>query len=533
MFYRKITLLLLALSVAAACGGITPDLVIRNGLVIDGSGDPGEILDIAILDGRILEVGPSLRVSGAREIDAAGFAVCPGFIDIHSHAERDLLEQPDNHNNILQGITTLVGGNCGSSPVDMREFLERLSEAPLTTNVACLVGHNSVRQRVMGMRDAEASHEELEEMRRLVRQAMLAGAAGFSTGLLYPPGTFSGFEEVLALAKVAAEYGGIYASHIRSEEQAVWEAVDEALRIGGGAGIRTEISHIKLAAEEHWGEAERYMGVLSSARAQGIQVMADQYPYRAGSATLENILPRWSLDGGREAFLERARDPKTRAQIRQDILKGRLASVRGRNRGEIVYVARCKANPKYEGKNLIEICRAEGLEETPEMAAEMAIRLLEQGPVSAVNFLMNEEDVRAFLKSPNIMISTDGGVTKFGEGVPHPRNYGTYPRLLGHYARDEKVLSLEEAVRKATRLPAGHLNLADRGRVSAGAWADLVIFEPETIIDKATFQQPHQYPVGIVYVLVNGQVAVERGRISEARAGRVIRGPGWDGGSGS
>jgi N-acyl-D-amino-acid deacylase len=257
--------------------------------------------------------------------------------------------------------------------------------------------------------------------------------------------------------------------------------------------------------------------------------MADQYPYTAGSATLENILPRWSLDGGREAFLERASDPGTRSQIREEILKGRLASVRGRNRGEIVYVARCEANPDYEGKNLVEICRQEGLEETPDMAAEMAIRLLEQGPVSAVNFLMNEEDVRAFLKDPNIMISTDGGVTRYGEGVPHPRNYGTYPRLLGHYVREEEVLSWEEAIRKATHLPATHLGITDRGELVPGNWADVVIFDPETIKDVATFQNPHQYPTGIAHVLVNGVVAVEGGRISEARAGRVIRGPGWGG----
>jgi len=358
---------------------------------------------------------------------------------------------------------------------------------------------------------------------------MLSGALGLSTGLLYPPGTFATSDEVLALAQVVAEYGGIYASHIRSEEQEVWDAVEEALRIGREAGVRTEISHIKLAAEAEWGKAGQYSELLSEARDNGIRVMADQYPYRAGSATLENILPRWSLDGGREAFLQRAADPGTRARIIQGILTGRLASTRGSNRGEIVFIARCKANPEYEGKNLVQICSENGMEETPANAAEMAVRLLEQGPVSAVNFLMDEVDVRTFLKDPSIMVSTDGGVTNFGVGVPHPRNYGTYPRLLGHYVREEGTLTLEEAIRKSTSLPAGHMGFANRGTLKAGNWADIVIFDPESIIDTGTFQEPHQYPKGIAYVFVNGAVTVENGRITEARAGQVIRGSGWVG----
>jgi N-acyl-D-aspartate/D-glutamate deacylase len=527
MDIRKIILLAFVLLGVAACVDSRPELVIRNGLLIDGSGAPGIIADISIVGGRFAEIGADLAVTGVEEIDASGLVVCPGFIDVHSHAEDGLLEQSDNHNNIMQGITTFVGGNCGNSPLDFEAFFSALVKQGVTTNVACLVGHNTVRRQVMGMNDAEASTTDLEAMRQLVKRAMLNGATGLSTGLLFPPGTFATFEEVLALARVVAEYQGIYASHIRSEEQAVWSAVNEALRIGEEAEIRTEISHIKLAAEEHWDKANHYRDLLKEARERGIEVMADQYPYRAGSATLQNILPRWSLDGGREAFLKRAGHPETRERMIRGILEGRLASTRSSNRGEIVFIARCEANPEYEGKNLVQICSENGLEETPENAAEMAIRLLENGSVTAVNFLMNETDVRTFLKDPFIMVSTDGGLTDFGVGVPHPRNYGAYPRLLGHYVREEGLLTLEEAIRKSTSLPAKHMGFGARGTIEEGKWADVVIFDPDRIIDRGTFQQPHQYPDGITCVLVNGVVAVRNGQITKARAGQVIRGPGW------
>lgn len=528
LVFRSLALSFLLWGITS-CSSAPADLIIRNGLLIDGLGGPGKIEDVAIVQGRIYRTGQKLALDGLEEIDAGGLVVCPGFIDVHSHAEEGLLEQPSNHNNILQGITTFVGGNCGDSPIDLGGFFDAVIAKGVTTNVACLIGHNRVRGEVMGMRASEASTSELQSMKELVKRAMLNGAVGLSTGLLYPPGTFANYEEVLELARVVGDYGGLYASHIRSEEQELWKAVEEALRIGEEAGIRTEISHIKLAAEAHWGMAKRYSALLAEARARGVQVMADQYPYRAGSATLENILPRWSLDGGREAFLERVADPQTRMRIIQDILKGRLASTRGTNRGEIVFIARCEANPEYEGKNLVQIASENGLENTPRAAAEMAIRLLERGSVSAVNFLMDEEDVRTFLRDSDIMVSTDGGVTEFGEGVPHPRNYGTYPRLLGHYVRKEATLSLEEAIRKSTSLPAQHMGFVDRGTIANGKWADLVVFDPDTIADEGTFQNPHQYPSGIVYVLVNGVITVENGRITEARAGQVLRGPGWAG----
>jgi N-acyl-D-amino-acid deacylase len=516
----------LGLLLIVSCSAPQVDLVIRNGLVIDGTGNVRAIKDVVVDAGRIARIEDHAESKGIREIDATGLAVSPGFIDVHSHADRKLLDQPDSHNNILQGITTLVAGNCGHSPVDIGRFFAELEEKRSTTNVACLIGHNSVRQEVMGFRAAEASASELREMQELVRTAMKDGAVGFSTGLLYPPGTFATFEEVLALAKVVAEYDGLYASHIRNEEHEVWEAVDEALRIGEGAGIRTQISHIKLAADAFWGQASKYRNLLAKTRRSGLRVRADQYPYPAGSATLENVLPRWSLDGGREAFLERAKNPTTRAKIIQGILMGRLASARGANRGEIVYISRCEAHPDCEGKNLVQLCEEKGLEPTVANAAEMAIRLLEDGPVSAVNFLMSEDDVRSFLVDPNIMIATDGGVTQHGEGVPHPRNYGTYPRLLGKYVREEGLLTLEEAIRKCTSLPASHMGLEGRGLLRPGYWADIVVFDPDTIIDTATFQLPHQYPEGIQFVLVNGTVTVEGKLMTGSRAGQVLRAKG-------
>lgn len=519
---RPLCPLLLGLPLLCGCAA-EADLLIRNALVVDGTGEPGRVEDVAVRQGRIFRMGPKLELRAAREIDAEGLVLSPGFIDVHSHADRGLLEQPDNHNNIRQGITTLVAGNCGHSPVDLEEFFSRLEELQTTTNVACLIGHNSVRREVMGMEAAEASPSQLQAMEALVRRAMEAGALGLSTGVLYPPGTFASSEEVIALARVAAAYGGIYASHIRNEEQEVWAAVEEALRVGEEAGIPVQISHIKLAAEIHWGQTDRYRSLLSQARTRGLRVWADQYPYPAGSATLENILPRWSLEGGREAFLARIRDPETRARIRREILQGRLASARGGNRGEAVFIARCPAHPDCEGKNLVQLAGQQGLPPTPESATEMALRLLEDGPVSAVNFLMDEADVRAFLQDPEILVCTDGGVTRYGEGVPHPRNYGTYPRLLGRYVRQEQVLTLEQAIRKSTALPAQVMGFQDRGRVEVGCWADLVLLDPEQILDRATFQDPHRYPEGIHWVLVNGQVTVENGRLTGARAGRILR----------
>lgn len=491
-------------------------------MVIDGTGRPGSVQDIAIHNGRITIIGTD-NMRGIREIDASGLVVSPGFIDVHSHADRGLLEQPDNHNNIRQGITTVVTGNCGHSPLDIGEFFGQLAELGVATNVAALIGHNTIRRDVMGSRATEASDGELVQMQEKVRDAMSDGALGLSTGLLYPPGTFASFEEVLALARVVAEFDGLYASHIRNEEHQVWEAVEEALRIGEEADVRTQISHIKLAADVYWGEALKYRSVLEEARNRGVVARADQYPYTAGSATLENILPRWALDGGREAFLARAEDPQIRARMRQGIIGGRLASARGLNRAEIVYIARCPAHPECEGKNLAQLCQERGLESSPENAAELAISLLEDGPVSAVNFLMDEGDVRTFLNDPEIMISTDGSVTTFGEGIPHPRNYGTYPRLLGHYVREESVLPLEEAIRKSTSLPARQMGLEERGTLDTGNWADIVIFDPAAIIDRATFEEPHQYPAGIRYVIVNGAVAVEKDQITDTRAGRILR----------
>lgn len=505
------------------CSAPQPDLVIRNGLLIDGTGNLPRVGDIVVDSGKIVAIAERASDVGVREIDATGLAVSPGFIDVHSHVDRKLLDQPDNHNYILQGITTVVGGNCGHSPIDIDEFFAKLEAVGVTTNVACLIGHNSVRSEVMGLRAAEASAEELRAMQALVRRAMQAGALGFSTGLLYPPGTFSTFEEVLSLARVVAEFDGVYASHIRNEEHQIWEAVDEALRIGAEAKITTQISHIKLAADEFWGQARRYREILAEARRRGVRVRADQYPYTAGSATLENILPRWALDGGRDAFLGRAKDPTTRARMIQDILKGRLASARGANRAEIVFIARCEAHPECEGKNLRQLCEEQGLEGTPANAAEMAIRLLEEGPVQAVNFLMSEEDVRTFLLDPEIMIATDGWVTEFGQGVPHPRSYGTYPRLLGHYVRENGVLTLQEAIRKSTSLPAAQMRFRGIGVLATGNQADIVIFDPDTIIDKATFRNPHAYPEGIHFVIVNGRVTVEDQRLTGVRAGRILR----------
>jgi len=498
------------------------DILITGGAVIDGSGQPGFDADIGIRDDVIVYIGNKRKTTGTKTIDASGLVIAPGFIDIHTHCDRGILGQPDNKNYILQGVTTVIGGNCGGSPLDIKDFFEKAEDAPLATNIAVYIGHNTIRQQVMGQDDRPPSAEELSKMEGFVHQAMKDGALGLSTGLGYTPGMFADSDEIIALNRVAGEYGGLYASHIRDQGLGMFDSVEEAIRIGREGGTRVQISHLKLSIDKLWGETAQLRRIIDQAREEGIEVYSDEYPYIAASTGLSVIFPEWSLADGKLG--ENIRNPETRERLKTEMFHtGRMKTYKDRDMLASVQIASYRGNPEYEGKTLREILILRGDEPSLENGAELVMEM--QG-ASCVYFLMDEADVASIMNFPFNMIGSDGSVVRFGRGVPHPRSYGTFPRVLGTYVREEKHLRLEEAVRKMTGLPAESLRFDDRGLIGELKKADLVIFDPETVGDRATYDAPHQYPTGISYVIVNGTVTVEQGELTAERGGRALYGPG-------
>ena len=498
------------------------DILITGGQIIDGTGNPARSADIGIKNGRIASMGDLSSTSSKTQIDATGLVVAPGFIDLHTHTERRLLDFPDIQNYTRQGVTTVLGGNCGASPLPISDYLKKAEEKRIALNLALLVGHNSVRSEVMGTENRHSTPEELEKMQALVDQAMHDGAFGLSTGLLYVPGTYSDTEEVVGLAEVAARHGGIYATHMRNESTQLLESMDEALHIGREAGLPVHISHHKAVGKSMWGASTDSLAKIESAIAEGLDVTADQYPYTASSTTLLVLFPSWALEGGRDKILERLKDPAQRAQIKATIVQNILYD-RGGGDPSSVVVAAYETDKSLEGKNLSEITELRGKTSTPENAADTLMELIEAGPGSGIYHAMDEEDVQRIMQHPLVTCASDGSTIQFGNANPHPRNYGTYPRVLGQYVREKKVLPLNEAIRKMTSLPARRLGLTDRGIIQEGAWADLVIFNPRTVIDTATWGHPHSYPEGIPYVLVNGVPVIQNSEWTRAFPGKVLR----------
>jgi len=529
------------------------DVIIRNGMVVDGSGNPWVRMDVAIKDGRIVRLGRSLPLTGDREINAEGRVVCPGFIDPHNHSDLSVLFNPRAESAVMQGVTTMIVGNCGISlaPVNPEraellkrhlspfippgaelklewrsfgEYLRRVEEGGCSCNLASLVGHGTIRIYVMGVERREPTVEELEEMKRLVAESMEEGALGLSTGLIYPPGMFSKTQELIELARVVARYGGVYASHIRGEGDTLIEAVEEAIQIGEEAGVPVQISHHKASGRPNWGRSAQTLRMMEEARMRGVDVTCDQYPYEAGMTSLATLLPPWAHEGGLERLLERLRRPEERERMRRDIEQG----VPGwqnwvRDCGwENIYISSVKTerNRRLEGKSLAEAAEIRGEDE---FTALCNLLLEEEGAVLIVLFAMCEEDVRRILKHPLQMVGTDSWAVTPHVGKPHPRFYGTYPRILGRYVRDEGLLRLEEAIRKMTSFPAQRFGLKGRGLIREGFYADIVIFDPKRVIDRATYKNPHQFPEGIEYVLVNGKPVVEEGRHTGILPGSVIR----------
>ncbi len=532
------------------------DLAIKNGRIVDGTGNPWFRADIGIRKGKIAEIGRLTSSEAKKIIDAEGLVVCPGFIDMHNHSDRSLLVNPNLESAVRQGITTLVIGNCGFSlaPVDptkkefmvkyfsrflpvgvelridwstFGEYLTRLEENKAASNIATLVGHGTVRASVIGFEDRDPTPEELEKMKMLVAEAMDAGAFGLSTGLIYPPGMYSKTYELIELCKVVARYGGIYASHIRGEGATLVEAVKEAIEIGEKSGVPVEISHHKAAGKVNWGKTKETLKLMEEARARGVDVTCDQYPYNAGMTSLATLLPPWTQVGGMEETLKRLRNPEERERIRRDIEEGvagweNMISNCGWESIYISFVA-TKENKVLEGKNLAEIAELKGKDE---FSALFDLILEEKGKAYIVIFEMDEEDIRRVMRSRLQMVGTDSwAVAPYGvlsEGKPHPRFYGTYPRILGKYVREDRVITLEDAVRKMTSFPAQKLKLKDRGLIREGSWADIVVFDPIRVKDRATYEDPHQYPEGIKYVLVNGEVVIDKGEHTGVLARKIL-----------
>ena len=523
---KTVHTVILLLFLLAPCLGVAQqyDLLFTNGKIVDGSGNPWFYGDVAVLNGKIARVGKLNASDARRVVDAKGLVIAPGFIDVHAHIERNDLEVPSADNFIFDGVTSVITGNCGGSETDLARYFFQLDSVKTSVNVATLIGHNSVRNAVMGISQRDPTPDEQLKMETLVEDAMRAGAVGLSTGLIYTPGTYSKTPEVIGLAKAAARHNGVYASHIRSEGDHVTEAIEEAINIGRQAQMPVEISHFKVTYKPNWGRSVHTLAQVERARNEGIDVTIDQYPYVASSTTLNTVLPTWVFSGGKDSLMIRLNDPVTRKKIKEEMVK-MLKEKQMKNYAYAV-VARYAADMTVNGKNISEINRMKGRKAKSREEAETILEMVENGSAQMVYFSMHEDDLQRIMQYPFSMFASDAGIARLGEDSPHPRTYGTNARVLGHYVRSLKTLRLEEAVRRMTSLPAQKFQLRDRGLIREGMAADLVVFDEKTVSDQSTFSKPHAYSKGFAWVVVNGVITLEQGSHTGARSGRVLKGPG-------
>jgi N-acyl-D-amino-acid deacylase len=506
------------------------DLIIKNGKVIDGSGNPWIKVDIGVIGDQIVTIGKLSNYKSENIIDAKDFVVSPGFIDIHSHSDISVLVDPKVQSKIRQGVTTEVIGNCGNSAApmnhDLKEYREKYARNQVpedfefnwesmkdylglielqgsSFNVIALVGHGTIRQNIMGHENRKPTKEELEEMKNMVAQAMKEGAWGMSTGLIYPPSVYGDTDEIIELVKIVAKYNGIYASHIRGEGETLLEAVSEAGEIGLKSGVPVQIAHFKASGKPYWGKTVESLALVRKYRDKAVDLTFDQYPYIASSTGLSALFPHWAHEGGAEKMIERLRNTETRKRMRKEL--------RFDYEWKDIMVVFTKNSPLFNGKNLEEIASIEGKDPYDSVCD---LLIAENNQVPAVMFGINEEDLKRVMKSPYGMVGSDGTAVSpngvLGRGNPHPRYYGTFPRVLGHYVR-EHVISLQEAIRKMTSAPAQKLGIKDRGLLREGFKADITVFDPLKIKDRATFMNPKQYSSGIPYVIVNGETVIEKG----------------------
>ncbi|NDC76526.1 MAG: D-aminoacylase [Chitinophagia bacterium] len=503
-----------------ATGQDKPDLIIINGRIIDGTGNNWYYGDIAVHQGRIQRIGRNLPRNAARIVDAANRFVSPGFIDVHAHIEGGIFERPTADNYIQDGVTTVVTGNCGNSADDLGKFLDRIDSMQTSINVASLAGHNTIRRMGMGLGDRQPTADEQRKMEQLMAKAMEEGAVGLSSGLIYLPGMYSKTDEIVGLARVAAQSGGVYATHMRNEGARVTDAIEEALTIGRQASIPVQISHFKVAGRANWGRSSQTLEMVQAARREGIEVTIDQYPYTASSTNLAVTVPDWALDGGLDSLRVRIKDPATRGRIVSDMVR---SLKKGKNKDySYAVVANYGPDSTLNGKNISEVNIRKGRKKGARNEAETILDMLSIANAQMVYHTMNEDDVIHFMRYPLNMPAADGGVSN-GKGMPHPRGYGTNARVLGRYVREKQVIGFEEAIRRMTSLPAQKFGIKDRGLLREGFMADIVVFDPETVSDRSTFDVPHQFSAGIPYVIVNGKVTVEEGRHNGTRSGKTLR----------
>jgi len=513
----KLLIFLLALAAAAA----DFDVLIRNGRVIDGTGNPWYRADVGLKEGRIAAIGNLTGKTADRTIDAANRVITPGFIDVHTHVEGAVELNPMGANYLLDGVTTIVTGNCGGSRVDLKAWFEKLESIKLGLNLATLIGHNSVRGEVMGRANRLATDEEIVKMQALVDKAMQDGAVGFSTGLIYIPGTYSDTREVVALGKAAGKYDAVYASHMRDEGAKVKEAIIEAVTVGREAGLRVQISHFKIDTPRLWGASKDSIALVEEFRKQGVDVVVDQYPYDHSSTNLGITLPSWALADGPKAVEERLASPETRKRVATE-MKQRLNALGHKNYSYAI-VANYGADASSNGKNISEINKAAGREATVDNEVETILEMIVKGGAQMVYHSMGMEDVERILRYPNTAIASDGGIREFGSGMPHPRSYGTNARVLAEFVRNRGTLTLEDAVRRMTSLPARTFRFNDRGLLRVGYAADVLVFDPAKVKDVSTYADPHHYTEGFDHVFVNGQPVVIEGKLNENRPGRILR----------
>jgi N-acyl-D-amino-acid deacylase len=517
------TAALLALASTAGAQQSRYDLLIIGGTVVDGTGAAGYRADVAISGDRVTLISraPIPRDRAARVIDATGRIVAPGFIDLHAHLE-PLPELPGARSAVTQGVTTALGGPDGSSPDPLAAYMTARDSQRIGINVGYLVGHNTVRRAVMGTANRAPTADELARMRAMIARGMGDGAFGISTGLRYVPGTYSNIDEVVELSRAAADSGGIYTSHLREEGLGLLEGVGEAIEIGRRARIPIVLTHHKAVGQKMWGKSSVTLAMLDSARRAGVDVMADVYPYTATHTGISVLIPSWALADGDSAFARRVADPALKDSIVAGIIFN-ILNDRGGGDLRRVQFSRVSWDKSLEGRTLADWAERRKLPLTPETGAALVIEAQQKGGANAIYHVLDEADVRRIMQHPYAMIASDGRLSTPGDGHPHPRAYGTFPRTLGRYVRDEKVLTLEQAINKMSGMPAARLGLKDRGVLKEGAFADVVVFDASRVADAATFDVPHQYAVGIDYVLVNGIAAVDGGRYTDSRSGRVLR----------
>lgn len=517
----RLTFSCLAASVLGLAAQSRPDfdLLIRGGTVVDGSGAKAVRADVAVRGGRIVRLGRLDRASATEVIDATGLVVAPGFVDVHTHAD-DIAGSPRAENFVRMGVTSVVAGNCGSSAADIGESLTKIRQTGVSVNYATLVGHNTVRRLVMGTAQRPPDAAELTKMRALVWKGMADGAVGFSTGLQYVPGTYADIVEIITLARVVTEFGGLYASHMRNEGTEVEKAVDETIRVGRAANLPVQISHLKIDSPSRWGASARIIQMIDAARASGIDVEADQYAYAAGSSGLGIRFPSWALEGGPEGVAARLNDPQMWARIKKETQE--LYTERGFSDLSWAVVASYAADPSLNGLSMKQVAAKLSGSDSADAQLEAARTLMLGGGASMVYHFMSEDDIARIMKHPQVAVASDSGVLTPGEGVPHPRGYGNNARVLGLYVREQHVIPLEEAIRKMTSLPAQQFKFAGRGLVKDGFAADLVVFDPARIVDAATYEKPHAYAEGLPFVIVNGTVVVRKGEHTGARPGEIL-----------